>query len=281
MRHLLSLSLAAVLVCSGHASHQIIEVTPQTLEGWTLTGADQVALTSGDQLVLPAGAQLSRQFSGSAIILHLVTRPTFSTRAEDWPIIGLGSSALVFTRKDGQGQMVLVTGDDTATVLPWSLPPDRPDKPELIDLFLACDPESGMGLISCQNQIKSFNLPANAKSAEVWLSAGTPSNWPLALFQVILFDPMVTPTAYPRAVNGSHADATDPRPALTANLQAVMGQMRAATEAAGVIAATPGNEATVAKSGPVSRLEVYTPSSVRRVRVINAVRSAVAEALAK
>jgi hypothetical protein len=279
MRHLLSFSLAAVLVCSGHAADQIIAVTPQNLKGWTVTGAGKIAPVSGAQLVLPAGVQLSREFSGSAVILHLVTRPVFSDQAEDWPIIGLGSAALAFTRKDGQGHLVLVVGETTGTNLPWVVPLDPAGKLDPVELFLAYDSASGVGLIRFQDKVQSFDVPPNAKATEVWLSAGVPSDWPSDLMQVMLLDlnPDQTGAAGSLAAESSKLTPTD-------KLQAALDKARAKNNANSTNAAAGGalgGGGTAATAGTVSMLEVFTPPSVRRGQIISAVRSAVAKAQAK
>ena len=277
MRPLILFSLVLATALTAQTADLVINVTPQNLVGWTVAGADRGALTSANQLVLPAGAQMSQTFSGGTVILHLVSRQAFSDQPNNWPIIGLGSAAVALIRKDGQGKLVLVVNETTATNLPWTVPLDPNNSQDQVELTLAYDPPSGVGLISYEDQVVPFNLSPSTKPAEVWLSAGANSNWPLDVLQVVVLGANPDTASTAGSLGTSNTSATTPT--TVAGLQATLDKLRST---GGVTGATGQTAASKANSvGTDSRLEVYTPPSVRRMQVLNAVRSTIAQAQAK
>ncbi len=54
--------LSVVVLSLGARGQQALRVTPRTLAGWTIVGADPQTLSMQQDLVLPAGAQLARSF---------------------------------------------------------------------------------------------------------------------------------------------------------------------------------------------------------------------------
>ena len=282
MRFLLFTSLIASLGLSGRAAEQFIEVTPLTLDGWTVAGTGGNTLSSGSQLVLPAGVQLSRKFSDPVLVVHLVARPVFSEQGENWPILGLGSAALAFVRQEGQGHLVLVTAETAAVDLPWTVPLDSNGKQGSIDLLLAYDRVTGTGLVSFQNQVRVFEVAPAVGPTDVSLSAGVRSDWAVDLLQVLLPDLDAAATGTSNLENSS---SSEPGPHDTGQLpvnklRAALDQLRA-SEAAGTSAgaATSADQTKVVAAVP--SLEVFTPPSVRRTRVVSAVRDAVSRILGK
>ncbi len=89
---------------------QTVSLTPQNLDGWSVSGADKSALTKDTQLTLPAGAQLGHAFERNAVIVHAVSHPAFSSSETEWPILSVGPAALALAQKDSAGKFVLVVG---------------------------------------------------------------------------------------------------------------------------------------------------------------------------
>ena len=266
MRHLLLAPLAIVLSLPLSASAQILNVTPQTLDGWKVSGGDKNALSSQTQLTLPAGAQLSRDFPKSAVIVHLVTQPAFSEDATEWPIIGVGPVALTIIRKDGQGQLMLVIDETTVKELPWSVPLDK--QGSTADLVLAYDPQSGTGLVSYQERMQVFDAPASTRPSEVWLSAGDKSPWPLVSMEVVLLSNNSQSTGQ----YGDSGSASAKQNSAAKLLTAVDGLLGKAG-AGGVPVATTIDTAKTPSVNTISTLEVFTPPSVHRVRIVGAIRA--------
>ena len=262
MRHL----ILALLVCTFGlrlgAAEQLITVTPQTLADWTVVGAEPGALASGSQLTLPAGAQLNRVFPSSAVILHLVSRPVLAETAADWPILEVGPVALALIGQGALGRLVLVVNKDSVIDLPWPVVTDQ--KNPAVDLSLAYDPVTGVGLIGLKDKLKSFAGSPSVKPVEVVLSAGQNSAWPQDLLSVLLLtDDIPAPDARSGGQEGN-----SPQRAATAKLKSALDNLLNLTGAAnptpGGSSGTAANAATLPE--PVARLEIFTPPSVRRGR---------------
>jgi len=278
MRLLIIVSIILSLARPLGAAEQLVTVTPQTLGGWKTLGVDRDQLAKAKQLVLSDNAQLSRLFSDQAVILHLVSRPVFSEESTQWPIIGVGPLALALIKKDGLGRLVLVTDETTTHDLPWSVSLEQPEV--AVDLIVAYDPLAGAGLIGFQDQLQAFALPASVKPVEVWLGAGAGSSWPLDRMEVLLLG-ADTPENDKLVV-----DANSRQKALKERLKSAVGELLAddgsgggpghgsgrSADPDGVVAATAG-------SGPA--LEIFTPPSVRRARVVEVVRAKVVRSQSK
>jgi hypothetical protein len=272
MRLLTLSALILSLVRPLGATEQLVTVTPQTLGGWKVLGADPAQLAKSKQLILSDNAQLSRLFSDHAVILHLVSRPVFSDESTQWPIIGVGPVALALIKKDGLGRLVLVTDETTAHDLPWSVSLDRPEV--AVDLVVAYDPLAGAGVIGFQDQLQEFELPASAKPVEVWLGAGAGSPWPLDQMEVLLLG--VDAQESGKLVS----DANARQKALTKRLKSALGELLSDGSSGGGSGRGSGSSAdpegvAAATVDAVSTLEVFTPPSVRRAKVIEVVRAAV------
>lgn len=269
MRLLLLALPALILGLRLGAAEHLLPVTPQTLAGWSVAGAEKNALASGQQLSLPAGAQLSREFSASAVIVHLVSRPVLAETSAEWPILEIGPVALALTGREGQGRLVLVVNADHVIDLPWPVVPD-PAHPA-VDLILAYDPVTGAGLVGLKDQIKPFAGASSAQPVAVILSAGEHAAWPQDSLSVLLLAADPPP---PVARSGGNGGSTSSR-AATARLKTALDHLSgpAAT-------ATPGGPAAPATTAapepaPVSTLEIFTPPAVRRGRA-EAVRALLA-----
>jgi len=273
MRNTLLTFFALALCLRLGAGEQIITVTPQTLDAWTLAGADKANLVQGQQLILPAGAQLSRSFSNGAVILHLVSRPSFTDLATDWPILEVGPIALAFTQSDSQGKLVLVIGEAKQIELPWSVPTDG----SAVDLVLGYDPVSGTGLVSLGDQSQFFDAGPGSAAVDVLLTAGAKSRWPQDAMEVLLMTDDSTDSG--TATNGMGQTG---KAGLQDKLKAAMDKLRSqdmlAARHGGVASAATGSATKPAVSSSV--LEISTPPAVRHGRA-DVVRATLANASRK
>ncbi len=264
----LGLALASAL----SAAEQILVVSPSTLEGWSVTGADKATLARNPQLVLPAGSQLGQNFSGNAVILHLVSQPALSASSAEWPILAVGPAALAVVAENGGGRLMLVVNESTLIELPWKIPTTQ--NPASLDLLLAYDPLSGAGLIAFQNQTQAFEAGRSTGPVDVFLTAGASNAWPCEKMEVLLLgaDP-VDPNAAASARSGEAANKTAEK------IRSAAEQLLAGHSAGAVAtAATSLAPAAVPVSGANVTLEIFTPPCVRRTEIIAAVRSTVANA---
>ena len=110
------------------SAQQIMNVTPQTLAGWTVVGAEASALASQPELTLPAGVQLARSFDNGELALQLKTRPTIGVNESDWPTVELGSTALIFSRNGAGGKLLLAAGGQAPQPLPIEFTLDTDDR---------------------------------------------------------------------------------------------------------------------------------------------------------
>jgi hypothetical protein len=267
MRNTFLTFLAFALCLRLAAGEQIITVTPRTLDAWAVSGANKAGLAQDQQLILPAGAQLSRKFSGSVVILHLVSRPILSSIAGDWPILEVGPIALAFTQIGSQGKLVLVIGEEKQIALPWSVPTDG----SAVDLVLGYDSVSGTGLVRLGRQSQFFDASSGSAAVEVLLTAGAKSHWQQDAMEVLLLTDDFTDATANTALGGQTGKA-----GLNDKLMAAMDKLRSqdnATAGQGgtALATNPTTKPTIGSSG----LEIFTPPAVRHGRA-DAVRATLA-----
>jgi hypothetical protein len=266
MRILTSFFLTLAAALHLDAAEQILTITPAALQDWSVAGADKAVLVSAPSLALPAGAQVSRQFTASAVIVHLATRPNFSEASTEWPVLSVGPAALALVRKDGEGRLVLVVDESMTEELPWSVKLD--EGTAAVDLFVAYDPLAGTGVIGLDDRKQTFALPRSAKPVEVWLSAGAQAPWDQERMQVMLLGD--DPTAASDKRHSRQSDGADSAGKLGSALERLrhgtgFGKAGDATDASSVL----GQSSVSTSSG----LEVFTPPSVRRTRIVEAVRT--------
>lgn len=131
MRTFVSFVLCLAAAAPSFAAELTLPLTARTAENWSLSGA-RFSDLGRDPLSLPAGVQLQRQFTADRLSVEVISRPVFAATPEDWAVLELGSTALVFAREAGRGALVLLVGDAPPEVhlIPGELSADgRPDKP--------------------------------------------------------------------------------------------------------------------------------------------------------
>lgn len=262
-RHFIRGLFTLVLCLRLTAEEQLVTVTPQTLEAWTVLGADRRAIIEQEHLILPAGSEIGRAFPSQTVILRLLTRPVFSESPAEWPILEVGPATLALISKDGQRRAVLVIGEQVSLDLPVSAP--EYDQSAGTDLILAYDPETGAGLIRLQDSIRSFEAGQNAKPVEMALLAGSNSNWPVEVMEVLLLPN--DPAGSEERTSAREAEARL-RKLIDSRMSALSadgGSGGGSGSGSGSSAAAVENKPTPAGTG--STLEVFTPSSVRRARI--------------
>lgn len=275
MKRCLFALVSATLLLPLGATEQRLRVTPRNLAGWTVTGTDKGTLMSGVILSLPPGAQLSRDFSGGAVILRLVSRPVFSEVAQEWPVVSVGSAALTLIRKDGQGRLVLVIDGKTATALPWSVHLD-PAHEISVEVVLAYDALSGIGLVGLQDEVQLFDAPLSTNPIELLLSNGAKAPWSLDTMQVILLAADGEESDRSEGLGGSPA-----KDRISGKLQSAADRLLRKEEGIGGLSVSTGSLTERAANNATSTLEIFTPSSTRRVRVVEAVQGSLAKSLAQ
>lgn len=251
------------------AAEILYTVTPQSLGAWSTAGVDKSSLAVDKTLSLPAGAQLGRKFPEGAVILRLVTRPVFSETPSEWPILEVGPAAVALIRKAGEGRLVLVVDETKAAVLPWTIP--LTGKDDSCEIVLAFDPSSGTGFISLKDQVQTFEATPPADPVEVWLSAGSKSAWPQDLMEVLLLTDE-NDAGTPKTTEGKAAKSAKPIDRLKSALDDLLERDSDKSKSK----TTGATSNIVAASGEtVSMLEIFTPPSVRRAKVVEVVRAAV------
>ena len=176
-------------------AQQTITVTPQSLTGWTITGADPQVLAKQSELTLPAGAQLAQTFNATDVSLQVTTSPLIGENAADWPVLELGTTALVFARNGIAGKLLLVIGDNAPQPLPVSFALDA-DGRSSEPITIALARQGGVISVTFADQTQQF--PAAAASAlntEIVASAAATQSWSFALLEVTptSVDPVTTP----------------------------------------------------------------------------------------
>jgi hypothetical protein len=275
MKNLTFLFLGSVLVAAAlQAGEQTLVVTPQTLDGWTVTAADPSGLSQASMLALPGGAQLSRLFDSDVVTLRLATPVVFGLAGEDFSTLEVGPAALVFSREGMAGQIVLVMGDNRSYPLPFPVKLNLDGSSiDPVEVQLTYDRASGNVIVTGFGQTLSYATEPSPKPVEVVISAGTHEAFTLQNLTVQL---LTTDDPATRSTNGATGlpSATSTNTHLTAsgkrNLSGSLGSGGGAlTTTDSGLAAKPS-----AAAGNMT-LEVYTPAAVRHGHV-DAIRSAVA-----
>jgi|ERR1035437_9239813 hypothetical protein len=264
------------IVAGLQAGEQTLQVTPQSLDDWAVTGADKSTVSQAAALAVPAGAQLWRRFDVDRVVVQFKAQPVFGAAAEDFPTLEAGPAALVFSREGTEGQVVLVMGDTPPVLLPFPIKLNI-DGSSVgpVDVQLAYERTTGNVVVAGFGQELHYVTGTSTTPVEVVISAGAHAALALQNLTVRLVTPdgangdAVDATKDVANANGSAPNAT--------SLKAKTKVAQWATEKGGT---TPPADTTDKKpSGQSgnSTLEIYTPASVRHGRV-DAVRAAVVQA---
>jgi hypothetical protein len=248
---------------------QIVEVTPQTLSGWQVSGAEFASLAGQADLTLPTGAQLSSSFASGYVAGHLVSRPFFGATPDDCPSLDVGPASLAFTRNNNVGQLVLIVGNGTPTVLPVQIPLSASGcSAQPLDVTLSFDNARGLATVAIPGQsLTSVSAAANGSAIEVAVAAGASTDWPLAGFDVV--------SAAPEG-SGAPGNAASTPAAQVGNYSAGSKAANAPVSSlaprpaggSGLLSAAGGPASTAASQAPFSTrahasLQVFTPPSAR------------------
>lgn len=254
------LGLTLLLVAPLSAQQSIL-LTPQTLAGWNITGTDAAKLSQQAELALPAGAQLARTFAYGDLALKVSTAPTIGQNPEDWPVLELGSAALVFSRTHSVGKWVLVLGDEAPLELPFTFPLDAAGQTgEALEVVLQ-RAGSTISLAVAGQTIAIPSAMAAGDPTSVVISSGSAHPWDFKSVQLT--------TGTNGSLNLESADAgqsrekTDKVPAVPAGgMGAALGVGESASN---YESATddPADKSVSAPAGASVTLEIFTPPSVR------------------
>ena len=248
------------------SADQSVSVTPQTLTGWTIVGADANTLAGQSELTLPPGAQIARAFDGGTLSLRLATRPSVGAKAEDWPVVELGSAALIFGRNGATGRVLLSLDGEAPQPLPLEFALDEEDRSkELLTLTLSRQGSRLSVEISGQT-LQYFAKPAPSGGLEIVVSAGVSHGWTVGSLSVtstslsavpaklVAVDAaaapgLAAPSVGPGTLSVAAMFLQDAGPAKPTNLPRVIG--------------TPSRTIPVAAK---TTLEIFTPPAVRHGR---------------
>jgi hypothetical protein len=228
-------------------------------------------MTQAPQLTLPAGSQLKRSFTGNGITVKLVTQPIFGPESTDWPVLEIGSAALVFLWSGHEAKLALALDENPPVTLPFTFKLAADGRSaEPIHVTLAS--EGSTVTVGALGQTLAFESSSAAHSSqEVIVSAGAMEDWPLASMTVSVSTPDETPTRREGPTDAlpdrgvSNPTNSIPGPANIRTNPAVA----TGSNAADSIATT---NKTGSKSGG-GGLEIFTPPAIRHGHA-DAVRAA-------
>jgi hypothetical protein len=253
--------ICIALVSTALAGVQNFPVTPVTLAGWQITGANTDSLAKEPALSLPPGSELTRTFANGPTMVYAVSRPVFSTEVNDWPVLQVGPAALTFLRNKSQGILVLLVGE-TITTLPMEVAIDANGRSSRnLEIALGYNPSTGAGVVACGDQVLSFTGSKNSDATLVSIAAGAVNPWPQDTLEVLVITPVADESASQTA-----SDLAGAKPQ-AASLKALLEKLREAESIAkdhpaGTTASTSSVEPRAASQ--TVGLEVFTPPSVRR-----------------
>lgn len=177
MRTPLALLAAFAFALSLRSAPQTIKVVPSSLTGWIVTGTARTVLAAQPKLELPAGAQLSRQFNSPDLLLRATIQPLVGAESADWPVMEIGSAALLIARDGSYGKLWLVVADDAPVELPVTFALDAEGRAvaPLTVIFA-----SRNSVLTVEAAGKTLNYPmtvAQSADPELVISAGTTEPW--------------------------------------------------------------------------------------------------------
>lgn len=254
------------------AGEQLIMVTPQSPAPWSGPGAPSGSTSGQTRFTLSAGGQIARTFPARILSVHLTTQPVFGVESDEWPVLELGSTSLVFVREDSIGRLVIVMGEAIPVALPFDIPLD-PTGRSIEELTILLEQMEDSMLIVMSNQSKRQPLVTSIKvPLSIVASAGASSEWEFDQLAVAVSTPDIDTSSNTQTTNkitdwsssGSNfahrAQTTIQLGNTTGHLPAPYDLKKAASGA--------GNHGSTA-------LEVFTPPSVRHGRA-DGVRAALA-----
>jgi hypothetical protein len=269
--------LFSLIVCELSADQQLYWVTPQTLDSWSLVGASQQVLATGSRLTLPAASQLVRNFRSADIAAKITTQPVIGVDPSDWPVLEIGSAAIVLARKGTEGKAFLVLGDLAPMELNCQFSLDATGRSAGI-ITVGLRHQSERVEVEMSGQKIQFPVAlSEGDSWEVVASAGGTSDWEMDSFIVSVQNETSTAVA-PNASAGLRQEAEI---ALLPNGTVTGINASGASIQPGTSAATEQSSGEQSTSWSVpgrksASLEVYTPPATRHGRA-----TAAAEAVAK
>ena len=278
----LKLSIIGILIFASslHAGSITLKVTPATLGGWTVTGATHDALAALPALTIPAGAQLAQLFQSPNLAIHLTTQPVLGTSSADWPVLEIGSAALLFSRDASGGKLVLAQGDSAPIELPIAFALDAQGRSK-DPLTLGFSRHDSTITVQAGGQTLQFPAAGDLSlSAEVVISAGKSETWTFDSMEIAV-EPSASPAVPDSPANAGGATSNSSA-SIKATTSPTLNQRWAPTAPAsqdvlGTSLSTPKSATGSSSSGS---LEVFTPSSMRHGRA-ETVRANAAQAPSK
>jgi hypothetical protein len=254
-------TLAVILNLS--AAPQTLKISPATLTGWTVTGADPTSMAALPGLSVPSGAQLAHSFQSPLLAVQLSSPLLIGADSSNWPVIEIGSAALVFSRVESAGRLILVVGDNSPVELPVTFALDADGRSiELLDITFAKDDS----ILTIQVLGKTLDFPAGndpAKDLELVISSGKTEPWSFDDLQVTVdSNEVVNPTG------DTSSGRTTPKP--TDSSAAEKGKSaRGGALVTDRISNSSGTDATATKLSETKgsdTLEIFTQPAVRQGR---------------
>jgi len=239
--------------------------------GWVLLGTDQAISPDATEVTLPASAQLARIIDQNTAEIRLRTQPVIAPDFTDWPILELGTAALVLTRNQSAGGLLLVLEGKDPVAVPLAFSFDASGK---------ATKELEIGLTLTESSVKvvlnrsSWQFPLTEiprGGLELVATAGTKTSWLISDLQVEAGLKSLAIASPPSAPANS-----SPAASIAVTAETLRSQFRAKFESdalarrSAAVAAPGGQKGANA----ISTLEIYTPPSIRHGRA-EAIRSTV------
>lgn len=227
--------------------------------GWRQLGDVQTPGGSSG-IVLGANAQLGHDMAGGVVNLRLLSQPVFCFASEDWPVIEIGSVALLLARDSDVGRLVLVVADNDPIVLGGSIrlaADGRSEEPFSLQMMRQGDQVT----VKWGDEEAQFTAPADPIGAtEVVLSAGQTQAWCIARLE-IGDQTSVLPAS--GSLEGADKDKEAPIAATgTIRLKFLSGRSSGSVGESAARSTAPADTKNAVETAAPS-LEVFTPPAVR------------------
>lgn len=254
----------ALIVLLG-ALHSFAQTTSfPGMTGWESVGGNIADWAREGELHLPGGGQLSTMIQGRGITLRLVSKPSISSDPKEIPVLEIGATALAIIRENDALVLKVVDAENRTFSVPtqWLL---RGDDEVSVPVAIEVTRRNMDLIISCQNQVWTYEVGSMGENTEIVLSAGETEPWVIIELSITT-EPVLESSSVTQdgvAFRSSQSD-NDTRSAIGRDQHDVslIATEDSQKEAVG------GSEQAVTSektNGSIS-LDVFTPPSVRRSR---------------
>ncbi len=234
-------------------------------QAWVGEPAPVESLLDQNRLELPAEGQLFRGIGAGNATLTLHSSPVFAIESEDVALLEFGSNAIAFTREGEIGRLTLVQLDQVPQVLDYAVVLGEDFRP-VEPLAMTITQRGGDVFLTVQNQIRRFRDSPLSGSAQIVLSAGASEGWSITQLGVTSESLHLDETSEGEFSSDEPTKGSDESTPTNRDEAGTVPADGIGTDERAVLDPEDSENTEVGSTNRAVRLEVFTPSAVRRSR---------------